>query len=146
MTQKRSKYNDDEIAGDIARGELTQAAMAEKYGLSERFIGQLVRGERRPDLQAKIEAVVESMLDQSRRLGARLSGVAMARLGSLAAKTKEGEIPVHPEIQRKAAVDILKFAHGDPAKPEINVTQAQSLPGLTRKQLDKLAEMEGGPK
>jgi len=142
MATPIKKYDDDALVLDIAHGTMSQALMAEKYGLSEVMIGQIVRGERRPELQDKIESATRGLIEQSRRLGARLAGVAMGRLGVIVGADSTAPI----EVQRKAAVDILKFAHGDPAKPEVNVTQTQSFPGLDDADLEAIAKRKGGPK
>lgn len=142
MDKRRKGYSDPELVKDIAGGELTQAQMAEKHGLAEVTIGQIARGERRPLLQAKIRAAVQGMEERARRLGSRLAEVAMARLGALVAKDSEAS----DGVQHKAAVDILKFALGDPSRPEVSVTQSQQpAPGLTPAILKKIGQVQGGP-
>ena len=145
MGTQRSQYDEDVLVADLAYGEMTQKAIAEKHGLSEIFVGQLSRGERRPELQARIEAVNEGMLEQTRRLGKRLAATAMARLGSLvAASSKAPE-----EVQRKASMDILAHALGDPSKPDQSVNVHQSngpdLAGLTDDTKAAVLKELGGP-
>ena len=53
---------------------------------------------------------------------------------------------VDSETKRKAAVDILRFALGDPSKAEVNVTQTNALPGLGPKELEAIAKTKGGPR
>ena len=126
-TGKRINYDDTELCLDIARGEMTYAEMAAKHGISEALAGAIARGEKRPALQEKIALISEGLATQARRLGRRLAIVAMGRLGSLAAKDSEAP----PDVQRKAAVDILAHAIGDPGKAEVKVTQNQTVrPGL----------------
>lgn len=122
--KKQAQYDDDEIVMDIARGELTWGQIAAKHGLSEPYVGQIARGEKRPELQARIDSYVEGLANQARRLGKRLASVAMGRLGALAAK--DSKAPA--DVQRKAAVDILNHAIGDPSKTEVNVSQQQASP------------------
>ena len=140
--KSKSTYNDDALCEDIARGELTNAQIAAKHGLSEVMVGQVGRGERRPELQETINAIEEGMLAQARRLGSRLAGVAMGRLGQLVAQNSDAG----DETKRKAAVDIIKFACGDPSAPQTNINQTQGPPGLTPEQYAIVSEMEGGPK
>ena len=142
MGIRQKDYDDDALALDIAQGVLAYAQIADKYDLAETTVGAIARGERRPELQAKIEAASQGMIDQARRLGARLAGVAMGRLGNLAGKDSEAP----KEVQRKASVDILKFTIGDPSKPEMSVTQTQTFPGLDDDDLKAIAKRKGGPK
>jgi len=140
-TGKRKDYDDDELVEDIAAHTLTQADIAEKHDLSEVFIGQISRGERREDLQKRIAAVSRGLIEQAKRRGASLADKAMGVLGKLADSAGKDD-----DVRRKAAVDILKFAMGDPAKPETNITQQQGLPGLTPEDYENLAKMKGGPR
>ena len=129
MAQRKSKtrlpYDDDEIVLDMAKGELTQAQIAKKHRLTAMFVSQLLRGERRPELQARIDAACDGFLEQAKRLGKRLAPGAMARLGDLA--SADGKTPA--EVKRKAAVDILRYSIGDPSRPEFNVVQHQQQQG-----------------
>ena len=145
MGTQRAQYDEDVLVADLAYGEMTQKAIAEKHGLSEIFVGQLSRGERRPELQAKIEAMTEGMLEQTRRLGKRLAATAMARLGNLVAKDSKAL----DETKRKASMDILAHALGDPSKPEQNLNVNQSagpdLTGLSAETKAAVARELGGP-
>ena len=114
MARRETNYDEEELCNDLACGELTQHAIAAKHRLSDVYVSEIARGLKRPELKVRIDAISEGMLDQARKLGARLAGVAMARLGHLAGK---GNAP--QETQRKAACDILAHALGDPSKPEI---------------------------
>jgi len=46
---KHTNYNDDELAADIAAGEMTCTAIAKKHGLNETYVRQIAWGERRPE-------------------------------------------------------------------------------------------------
>jgi len=143
MAGPTKQYDDDELVMDIARAELTQAEIGEKHGLAEVTISAIARGERRAELQPRIKAAVQGMIEQARRLGSRLAGAAMERLGKMVAEDSKAA----DGVQHKAAVDILRFALGDPSRPQVNVNQQQTAtPGLTGERLKKLAEIEGGPK
>ena len=122
MGTPHTDYDEDGLAMDIARGSLTYEELAEKYGLSVVYVGQISRGEARPEIQKKIDAITDGMLKQAKRLGTRLAGTALGRLGVLVAHSSQAP----EEVQRKAAVDILKFSMGDPSRPEVNVVQSQS--------------------
>lgn len=116
MGKPLATYDDDALVMDIARADRSFAEIAAAHGLSESTVARIARGRQRPELQEKIHAASAAMLDQVRRLGARMAAAAMARLGAIvAADSGAGE-----ETQRKAAVDILKFAVGDPGRTEIS--------------------------
>ena len=105
---------------------MTYDAIAQKHGITASYVGQLSRGEKCPDVAALIEKTSHGFEVQAKRLGRQLARLAMARLGSLAAADSK----VAPETQRKAAVDILAHALGDPSKPEISVQQNSTIPGV----------------
>ena len=136
-------YSDNDLVILLAKGEKTYGQVAEAIGISEAMVAAISRGERRPELQEKINEACEGMLEQARRLGKRLASVAMGRLGSLVAKDSKAK----SDVQRKAAVDILNHALGDPGKTEINVNQSQqNTPGMTAEDYEYLAERKKGPK
>lgn len=125
MGTAHNDYDEDGLAMDIAQGQLTYEELAAKYELSVVYVGQISRGEKRPEIKAKVKAIRDGMIEQAKALGARLSSVAMARLGKLVAKDSTAV----DDVQRKASVDILKFSLGDPSRPEINVNQNQQNAG-----------------
>lgn len=145
MGTQRAEYDEDELVSDIAYGEMTQKAIAEKHGLSEIYVFQVIHGDRRPELQLKIDAVCQGMLEQAKRLGVRLASTAMARLGHLVAAKSEAP----DETQRKASMDILAHALGDPSKPESNVNVNQQsgtdLTGLSDATKALVTKELGGP-
>ena len=112
MGTHHKQYDDEMLALDIAHGTMTQAQIAEKHGLAETTICAIARGERRPELQERIEAATQGMIDQARRLASRLATPALGRLASLIGDTADAPA----DIKRKAAVDILKYALGDPSR------------------------------
>jgi len=112
-------YDDDELVLAIAKGDRSYSQLAEEFGLSEVHVGQIARGVRRPELQPKIKAAVQGFIDEARRLAARYAQGAVGRLGKLIATDSKA----CADVQRKAAVDILKFTLGDPGRPEVNVSQ-----------------------
>jgi len=124
-------YDVDALVLALAMGEKTYAEIAAQFGLSTVYVGEISRGEKRPELQAKIEAATEGLIAEARRLGARSARPAMTRLLKLIADPpapKDDKPPppkVEPEVQRKAAVDILRFSLGDPGRTEVNMNQTQ---------------------
>ena len=143
MGKPLAEYDDEQLVLDIACGRLTYAQIAARHGLTESMVGRIARGERRPELQAKIQAAAQGFVDVAMRLGARLATLAMGRLGKLI--EKDSDAPA--ETQRKAAVDLLKFALGDPSRPEVTVSQSSqnNMPGLSAEELELLAGIKGGP-
>lgn len=139
---KQENYDDDALVMMIAKGNLTYAQIAEEIGLAEITVSKIARGERRPELQPKIKAAVQGFIEEARRLTAKYARSAVARLGKIIANESA---MADADVQRKASVDLLKFSLGDPGKPEVNVNQTQSTPGLSADDLNNLAKMKGGP-
>jgi len=67
----RRSYDDEEIVELLARGEMSYPEIATRLGISESLVGQISRGEKRPELQAHINARVQGHITEARRLGAR---------------------------------------------------------------------------
>ena len=176
MAARTKKYDDGLLVELLARGELNYGQIAKKVGISEAFVNQIARGDRRPELQDRIVAAVEGFRLRAKRRGAAMAEGAMDALGKMLATrrvkcpackgkgTQKGKrqkircpscrgtgkvatTDVPPETRRRAAVDILNHAIGDPSRPEVNVTQQQqTTPGLTPDLLKKVAKVKGGPK
>lgn len=105
-------YDADELVLAIARGDKTYARIAEAFGLSEAYVRQIARGERRADLQAGISAATRGFVDEARRLAARSAQGAVASLRKIIAPDSDAP----EETKRKAAMDILKLTlDGAPA-------------------------------
>ncbi len=141
MGQPVKDYNDESLIADLAEGQLTYGQIGERHGLSASQVGRIARGACRPELRAEILAAAAGVREQSQRLGATLARTAWARLGRLVSAAD-----VSDEIQRKAAVDILKMAHGDappPAagKPNVGPDLTALSDDTRRRVLDEL----GGP-
>ena len=143
MGRVRAEYDEDELIIDIAEGALSYREIAAKHGISERYVSYLAHGARRPELQPRIAAIAQAIRRQSRRLGAKLTRVAWARLGHLAG-AKEG---IPDEIQRKAAVDILKIVQADDETdpPEAAVSHGPDLSALSDETKTKVLAELGGP-
>jgi len=148
-TGKSKQYDDATLVADLATANLSRAAIAQKHGLSEDFIGEIARGDRRAELQPRLQAAADGLRDEARRLGASKAGGAIEALQSL---VDDPDTPA--ETRRKAAGDLLKYALGDPSAAHISMTQASgqvaaSLPGLREEDvpefLEWLARERGGP-
>jgi hypothetical protein len=143
LGKPKTEYDDDALVMAIARGDRSYGLIAADHGLSESTVARIARGRQRPELQQKIQAASAAMVDQVRRLGSLMAAEAMARLGRLVAEdSTAGE-----ETQRKAAVDILKFAMGDPGRTEINVNAERGcdLAQLSDKTRQAILAELGGP-
>ena len=146
QAQKRERldYDTSGLVVDIAIGEKTQKQMAEAYGLSEHYVGQIVRGQRRPELQEMIKAARESFIDQARLLAAHASKRAIQNLSDIAADKDSDK-----ETRIKACREIILHTLGDPSKPvtnnNITQTNSQSMPGLNNDDLENIGKMKGGP-
>lgn len=139
-------YDADELTLAIARGDRTYRQISEAFGLSEAHVGQIARGERRPELQAKIRAATGGFLDDARRLAAQSAQDAVASLRKIMA----ADSGAPEETKRKAAVDILKLtldgsdpagaARNDPAGSPAGVA-----PGHVQEFYQYVADRHGGP-
>jgi len=118
-SRKHKEYDDDSIVHDLAASDLTHEQIADKHGLSTPFVGQISRGEKRPELQERIDAVIEGMKTALKRRGVRLADKAMNALETLTEKPAANHKGC--EVQRKAAETLLKHAIGDPSKTDVHV-------------------------
>jgi len=66
---KRKDYDDDLLVELLARGEVSQAKIAERVGLDKAMVGLIARGRGRPDLQDRINAKTRQYLIERRRPG-----------------------------------------------------------------------------
>ena len=141
MGAKRKDY-DDALIMAIARGDKTYAQIARELGLSESTVVQVAGGERRPDLQPRIQAVRQGFVDQTRRL-------AGAWAGRLMGKHIKDALEGDGETARKCGEYVLSHILGDPGQPAMGVNQ-QQYPGPDLTDLSpetkRLVLMElGGP-
>ena len=142
MGQPVKDYNDELLIADLAEGQLTYAQIGQRHGLSASQVGKIARGVHRPELQGEILAAAAGVREQAQRLGATLARTAWARLGRLVSAAD-----VADEVQRKAAVDILKMAHGDaptPATPG-RPNAGPDLTGLSDQTRRRVVAELGGP-
>ena len=118
------EFDEDLLVELIAKGEHTYTQIAKKLGLSTNssFVGQVARGTSRKDLHERIEAMSLGFVDQAKKLGSQAAAMAMATLVELAHDKN-----IRTESRRKAAMDLLAYAAGDPHKPEINVPVTQTV-------------------
>ncbi|MFW6145727.1 MAG: hypothetical protein ACOC7R_00170 [Planctomycetota bacterium] len=135
-------YDDDLLIADLAEGQLTYAQIGRRHGLSASQVGKIARGVHRPELQAEILAAAAGVREQAQRLGATLARTAWARLGRLVSAAD-----VADEIQRKAAVDILKMADhaAPPPAPPGKGQTGPDLTGLSDETRRRILAELGGP-
>ena len=106
--RKRKNYDDDELVLALAAGERSHSQIARDFGLSRTMIAGIARGERRPMLYDRIQAVSAAFRERGSRLASRMVAPAIGRLVQMI--SPDSEAPA--EVQRRAAADILKFAFG----------------------------------
>jgi len=68
----KTKDYDDQLVQLLARGELSDREIAGRLGLSPTQVSRIARGESRPDLQPKINAVMRQTLKDAWKNGGRL--------------------------------------------------------------------------
>lgn len=150
MGTANKEYDEEGLVLAIAKATKTYGEIGAEFGLCEAHVGRIARGQVRPELQQAIQDAVEGFRDEARRLAAASARPAIARLMRLIASDPEGA--AEADVARKAAVDLLKHAVGDPSKPEQNINQNQSQGsplGLSADDLDAFlkfkADRNGGP-
>jgi len=144
MPKKTREYDDDALVMALARGDKSRTKIAKEFGLAVGYVYDIAAGRRRPELQERIAAVRGAADDEMRKLARKLARAAMARL----AKLLGPDTKPTAEVQRRAAMDIIRLAAGDrPAdegggeSPELGVRIK-----LTSQDLEVLARAHGGPK
>ena len=125
---KQKAYDDDELVAAIASGATPHTQIAKAFGLSPTMVHLIAKGRRRPELRARIEAATAEFRDRAHRLLAHVSASAVARLGKLISD----EDQVKPEVQLKAAVEVLGFALGKPFPAEPPVGEQFATDPLAR--------------
>ncbi len=66
--KKQKSYDDYELCKDIAGAELTRGEIAQKYDISEGMVGQIARGDSRPELKLIIDELIDSSVSEARRI------------------------------------------------------------------------------
>jgi transcriptional regulator with XRE-family HTH domain len=111
LSHRHKEYDDDRLVELIAAGSITHPKIAAEIGISKSMVSRIARGEARPDLQPRIQALVGGRRDEFERLAATVltpSLVKQAKVGL------EGE----DETARKAReyiMDTFRYPP-DPAK------------------------------
>ncbi len=146
MARRKKEYDDDALVLAIAQGHKSCAQIARELGLSPSMVSCIASGSRRPDLQPRIEAARRAFRQQALRLAARMAAPAVAKLAKLLAP----ETKPTAEVQRKAAVDILRLALGGSDAPVAGLEEDPYLPpGIEPADAPKFyewkARMAGGP-
>jgi hypothetical protein len=112
-TQKQRDYDDNELVLALAAGNRSYAQIARDLGISRALVHAIAQGTKRPMLQERIRAASAAFREQGCRLAARMVGPAIGRLVHMISPGSDAP----PEVQRRAAADILKFAFGSGAGP-----------------------------
>ena len=107
---KVKSYDDEQLVLAIAGGDRTYEQVGERFSLSADYIRKIALGQRRPALRRRIDAAVQGFIDQAHRLGARMAVAAMVRLGKIISG-ESNEPAARLEVQRKAALDIIRLAN-----------------------------------
>ncbi|KKK96002.1 hypothetical protein LCGC14_2667150 [marine sediment metagenome] len=105
-SRKFKDYDDDALVMAIARGDKSCTQIAREVGLSTQMVWQVSMGNRRPDLQPRIQAASAAFVAESRRLAARAAKAAVARLTKIIAT----DVTPTAYAQVKAAEGILRYA------------------------------------
>ena len=79
MGRRKAADNDDALVDMLADGSKTYAQIGEALGLSEVHIGKIARGERRPQVLARLRLIRQAMRNEAGRLGARWAGALLRR-------------------------------------------------------------------
>lgn len=138
-SHKHKAYDDDLLVELIARGDMSCRAIAEQVGLGKQMISRVARGERRPELQSRIQAVVDEYHRRARRLGARSLVNLVAR--HVRAGLDEKADPEHARKCREFAIN--KFL--DSPKAGTAAQRTLPTPGLTSEDYEAIAKLKGGP-
>jgi len=66
-----TRYDEDLMVEWIARGQLSQSEIARRLGVNRRTVWRIANGLARLDLQRRIDAVIEGIRREARRIGAK---------------------------------------------------------------------------
>jgi len=94
--KKQKSYSDYQLCKDIARAELTRSEIARKHNISEGMVGQITRGDSRPELRRIVDQLVDSAVGEARRMFRSKGRWFAERLLHLAADDH------HPEVTLRA--------------------------------------------
>lgn len=84
MGEALKDYNDDELAADLAKADLSCGEIAAKHGLSIHQIYNIAEGRSRPEIMAKVIAMTAGAEAEGRRLARSRGRFWVARLVQLA--------------------------------------------------------------
>jgi transcriptional regulator with XRE-family HTH domain len=133
---KRGKYDDDRLVELIARGQMSYAEIGQAVGLSEGYVGQIARGQHRPELQPRIEAISRGFLLEARMVGRRWARGLLSRHIRIGL---DGE----GETARKCREFVMTRFLG---KSDVeDAPTHRPLPGLSEEELELIAQMKDGP-
>ena len=81
---KTLKYDDEELCKDFARSDLSIAEISAKHKISLRHTYELAKGESRPELRLRVDAIIEAEHQAAKRLARSRGRWFMGRLIQLA--------------------------------------------------------------
>lgn len=140
---KHKEYDDDLLVQLIARGDISLRRIGERVGLSTSMVCRIAAGQNRPELQQRIQAIVQESRNRAQRLGA------MSLVNLVAKHIAEGlnkdTDPSHARRCREFAIN--KFLDSpEPTTPSQDQDQKTlPTPGLTSEDYKLIAKLKGGP-
>ncbi|MCY2931305.1 MAG: hypothetical protein NTV86_17820 [Planctomycetota bacterium] len=132
-------YDDEELIGLLAGGRASYQQIAQQVGIEARTVAAIARGSERPELQEEVERASVEMVRQVRRLA---RSYARNLLNAHLTEAIKGQ----GEPARKAREFLLdRLLTRDPGGegPAAGETR---LPGLTREEMEYLADKRQGPR
>ena len=141
MANRKTNIDPYAFALDVVSGELTRSQIAEKWGISDDHVGEIIRGESRDDIGEIIRALGESAKEHARARLAMLQDMAVGTV--LSAMLGDAKA-----VALQAAREVLNRTMGDPSKTDLHLTQSQTneYPGLGPDALAAIAKLKEGPK
>lgn len=136
---KRKDYDDNLLVELLGRGEMTEENIAETVGISRSTVWRVANGLTRPELQSRIQAVVDGMLTEARRSGARWMRKLLAR------QISEG-LEGQGETARKCREYVLNKLMDNTSDTPLQMQDQLPTPGLTAEDYRAIAELKGGPR
>lgn len=137
---KFKDYDDKLLVELIARGEHTHAQIAKKVGLNKKTVWRIANGISRRELQPRIEAVVNGIVLEAQRKGARWFKKLIEKHIS---EGMEGSGETARKCREYAINKILD--HIDPELLKASAEDNLPAPGLTREDYENLAKLKDGP-
>jgi transcriptional regulator with XRE-family HTH domain len=137
MTAKRKPYDDEELALDVERGDMTREAIAAKHGISRRHLSDLIHGRARPEFARRLARARAELRGDIRR---RLRGLQEKAVNTLAGAMDEDK-KVSPTALA-AAKEVLNRCLPEETHEQDLPTLVDLLPGLAELTPETLAQVD----